>query len=532
MLLALVATGPLRGADRATVLFFNDAHQLSPVIDRFGERGGVARLGALVASVRAEQPSTVLIFGGDLAGGTLFGGQFRGGPQVEAFNRIGLDLASFGQHDFDFGSTRTRELIAASRFPWITTNLRAADGAPFAGLERSRVLRVGGLRIAFLGLTDAMDTTTAEDVVEADLVTAAKDEIERLDALTPPPDAILALAQTDDSTAERLLREVPRIAAVLAEERAEDRTVVQWIGSRPVAAPAGNMGSLVRLDLERMARGRIDLRVQALPVDGAAGSDTALAALETQYESLLDQALSEPVASLGTALSASGARSGESLLGSLVADAFRASCGAEVGLMQSGGLRADLPAGRLRRRELVGVLPFGNRVVCASVTGANLRAALEHGAAGVERQLGTLLQVSGLSYRIARIDESRAAGQRVENIRVDGQPLDAIRSYRVALSSYLAAGRDGFEMLSGALATATTWAAKPPTAALLDGLANASACGDPAVAGDACAPTSAPALDVDALAKYLKATAHDGVVAPPEAGRLDFDPGATIPAQP
>ena len=84
---------------RATVLYFTDAHQLAPVVDRLGERGGAARLAIVVQRVRSEVPGAVLAFGGDLAGGVLFGAVFRGQPMVEALNSIGVDVATFAIRD-------------------------------------------------------------------------------------------------------------------------------------------------------------------------------------------------------------------------------------------------------------------------------------------------------------------------------------------------------------------------------------------------------------------------------------------------
>jgi len=447
--LAIEGTANAQPAGRATILFFNDAHQLAPVRDRFGDRGGVARLATLVREVRREQPATLVLFGGDLAGGTLFGGQFRGAPQVEAFNRLGVDLASFGQHDFDFGSAHARELVAASHFPWITTNLDADTGAAaagpvppaFAGLLRGATKEIGGLRVAFLGLTDDMDSTTRDDQVrQRDLVAAARAEVGFLMSGTVRPDAIVAMAQTGTAVAEQLLREIPQLSAVLAEEQAEDRTVTIWIGGRPIVAPAGNMGSVARLDFAR-GRNGVEIAVRALPVDASIAEDAGLAAFAREYDARLDQALAEAVGENAASLSADGARSRESALGNLVADAFRAACAAQIGLVSGGSLRADLPAGRLRRKELAAVLPFGNHVVCVDLSGHDLRALLEHGAAGIEAGKGTLLQVSGLRYTV---DLARPTGARVTGVAVAGAALASDAMYRVALSSFVAGGGDGF----------------------------------------------------------------------------------------
>ena len=87
-------------------------------------------LGASFIEIRVgpgSGPRRTIVFGGDLGGGTLFGGVFRGRPMVEAFNRIPVDLASFGQHDFDFGAEHARSLVARSRFTWFTSKVNHSD---------------------------------------------------------------------------------------------------------------------------------------------------------------------------------------------------------------------------------------------------------------------------------------------------------------------------------------------------------------------------------------------------------------------
>jgi len=97
-------------------LYFNDAHEISPVQDHLGSRGGVARIKTIVDKVRMQNAQTIVVFQLDLSGGTLFGAVYKGFPLVEAFNLLPLDIANFGQHDFDFGPAETKKLISASSF--------------------------------------------------------------------------------------------------------------------------------------------------------------------------------------------------------------------------------------------------------------------------------------------------------------------------------------------------------------------------------------------------------------------------------
>jgi 5'-nucleotidase len=483
-LLLCIAGAGCASAPRATILYVTDAHEIAPVVDRHGDRGGVARLKAVVDGRRRERPGALLVFGGDLAGGTLFGGVFRGEPMVDALGRAGVGLASFGQHDFDFGAAHAESLVARASFPFIASNLVDREGKPFASLPTRKLLRVGGLTVGFVGLTDDFGTTTQEGkVTQTDLVEAAVREAAAL--RREGAEAVVALTQARFEENRRLLLEVPGLDAVLTEEESETVPVVRWVGGRPIAAPCGNLGSIVELVLEKNG-GRIDARVAAYPVDGSVVPDPALALEEKTWMGRLDEKLAAPIGSLAEPLEEIGSLERETPLGSFVADAFREAAGAHVALVLGSSLRAPLPAGPLTRRHAVAVLPFGNRVVIVELTGASLRAVLERGLASVGKRSGGLLQVSGLTL-VA--DPGAPEGRRLLEARTGDGPLRDDTLYRVAVSSHLASGGDGHaEVAVGRRLSAS---------------------------GDA-------PLDADALASHVSRLSSRGPAPAPQRGRISL----------
>ena len=372
---------------------------------------------------------------------------------VDALGRAGVGLASFGQHDFDFGAAHAAALVARSAFPGSRRTSSASNGKPFAALPTRRIVRVGGLAVGFVGLTDDFGTTTQEGTVaQTDLVEAAARETAAL--RREGADAVVALTQAGFDVNQRILLEVPGVDAVLTEEESETDSVVRWVGSRPVAAPCGNLGSVAELVLEKRG-GRVAALVAAHPVDGSVLPDPGLAREEAAWTARLDEKLSAPVGSLAEPLDNLGSVERETGLGDLVADAFREAAGADLALVPGSSLRAPLPAGPLTRRHAMSVLPFGNRVVTVELTGASLRAALERGLASAGRRTGSLLQVSGL---VLAADLSAPEGRRLLEVRTGGTPLRDDARYRVAVSSHLAAGGDGHVEIA---ADAAPWNAAP-----------------------------------------------------------------------
>lgn len=426
------ANGRGAGLDKcprtASLLYFQDAHEISPVEQEDGERGGVARLKSVLDTQRAEHPDSAVVFGGDLAGGTLFGGLYHGFPMVEAFNQMGVDVASFGQHDFDFGAQNALDLVTASDFPWVNSNLVTADGEPFLPGAPTHVQEVGDLRIGFIGLTGNMDTTTtAKEILEVDPVIAAEAAVDQLEG--QDVDAIVAVTQIDKDVNERLLNEVPEIDASFREENsyvaASDVTVRD--DGRLVLSPEGNMGSVLRLDIT-VEDGETALSHEELQVDDSVVPDAGLSAFEAHYIADMDAKLNEQIGTSTGYLD-------RVTVGNLAADAFRAYGGADLGWMNGGGARADIPGPTVTLRDAYSVLPFGNRVSVIEVTGEQLLAGLEH--AGGDRT-----RPSGFSYTYS---PGSPEGSRISDLHTPEGPIDPAATYTLAITSFVAQSNPAFQ---------------------------------------------------------------------------------------
>ena len=135
---------------------------------------------------------------------------------------------------------------------------------------------------------------------------------------------------------------------------------------------------------------------------------------------------------------------GESTLGNLIADAQRASAGAQFAFMNPGGIRDDLNAGEVLWGELFAIQPFSNDVVAMDVTGAQIKTLLEQ--QWINQNPAKILKVSGLKFTW---DANLPIGSRVVDIRDgSGNPLDPNATYRVAVNSFLAGGGDNFLVLA------------------------------------------------------------------------------------
>ncbi|AZB44649.1 hypothetical protein CEF21_21455 [Bacillus sp. FJAT-42376] len=431
---------------KATVLYFNDAHEMSPVVNKFGDRGGVARLKTAIDRVRSENKHTAVAFGGDLGGGALFGAVYQGFPMVEAFNKIGIDLANFGQHDFDFGSDVTKKLVEQSDFRWISSNLTDSEGKPFADVPTYKIINKQGIKIGVISLTDDMNTTSLDgQVVQQDLIQSAKAAVEKVNE-TKKVDAIIALTQESLQKDEQLLAAVPEINAVFTEEQAEDQSFIhEYENNRYVAAPEGNLGSMIRLDITKDGKDVV-LKPAVIEVDHTVPEDPELKKLADDYQKKLEEKLGEPIAKLETPLNYGDnheTRFQETNIGNFVADSYRSFYKADIGMMNGGGIRTSIPAGEFTLRDAYAILPFQNKVILADVKGETIKAALENGVSRVENLGGGFMQVSGMNYSY---NPAKPAGSRVENILVNNEPIDMQKTYKTAMLNYVFNGGDGYTM--------------------------------------------------------------------------------------
>jgi 2',3'-cyclic-nucleotide 2'-phosphodiesterase (5'-nucleotidase family) len=180
--------------------------------------------------------------------------------------------------------------------------------------------------------------------------------------------------------------------------------------------------------------------------------DPEVAAVVAGYEAQLSQALDRPIGTTAVELDSRTmvVRTREAAIGALIADAMRDSTDAQAAVTNGGGIRGGriyAPGTAITRRDILAELPFDNRVVAIDISGATLRLAIENGLSLLPNPAGRFPQVSGLAIEA---DPHRPPGSRVLSMKVDGEPLEEHRIYRVATNDYMLRGGDGYTMFRDA----------------------------------------------------------------------------------
>lgn len=484
-----------------TILYTNDVHTY---IDNKSPKPTYAAIAALKKSIEDTGRDVLLVDAGDHIQGTAYGSMDDGATIIELMNEAGYDLATPGNHEFDYGMARAKAVIQEADFPYVSCNwvdLRTG----FNVLPSVKFFFVGGRKIAFVGVTtpetftkstpayfmnDAQtkyiyDILGGEDGQKLyDAVQKAIDKAELWGA-----DTIIGLGHlgVDPSsspwTSEEVIAHTHGFTAFIDGHSHTVMANKQVTDASGKAVTLTQTGSYFK-NIGKMTVGA-DGTITTELINTYEGLDAAVAATASNWISAVDDMLGEEIAVGDTkfyindpATGKRRIRSGETNLGDFVADGIYTyfneieELHCDIAIMNGGGIRTDVEAGPWSFKTCKTVSPFGNVACLMSVTGQQIQDALEFGArfAGAEgKENGGFLQVAGARYTIhpmipntvqtndKNVWTGSAATPRVSNVEIYDkttgtyQPLDPNATYALAGMNYTLRNLgDGFAMFDGA----------------------------------------------------------------------------------
>ncbi len=434
-----------------TILQINDVYSTVPI----NGIGGLARVAMLKRQLASAGRTPLLVIAGDFLSPSVASSIFKGEQMVAALNAAGMDLATLGNHEFDFGVDILLQRMKEARWQWVVSNVLGADGQPVGGAAPYVVRTYGPLKVGFFGVVLTSEQISPEKLGGLTLIDpleAAGQMLAKLKA--EKVDIIVALTHLSIGEDRQLIERFPEIDVVIG---GHEHYPIIVTANRTLLSKAGSDARFVaRIDIDKR-RGVVERYFELIPITASLPDDPATAAVVADYEGRLGTELDQTVATATVGLDAEELRlrAGETNLGNLFADALRATTGSEVAIMNSGSIRGDrlYPAGPLTRRTLIAMHPFGNTVTKAAITGRQLLDALTWGVSKLPATAGHFPQVSGL---MMTVDLRGPPADRVKNVIVNGQPLDLGRRYTIALPDYVLDGGDGYAMFPGAATILTS----------------------------------------------------------------------------
>lgn len=432
-----------------------------------------------IAALRKNTPNTLLLDAGDYIQGNPLVNLSQGKNAVELMKMAGYDAAALGNHEFDFGPdvllARMAEASAPPRpFPMLAANIVKADGTPFAA--PAAVFTVNGLKIGLFGVTTEETVTQShpKNVAGLTFTDVADSARKAADALRAQGcDVVVAL--THVGTAGVLGTKSTDIAAqttgidVIIDGHSHAVVEHTRPGGAMVVSSGAHAKQVGSLTITRTGGDGSPLEMRNVFLKKADLADITpdpavserLAAMQAEQKALLAEVVGFAEADLEADRAL--VRAQQTNFGDLCADALIRVTGADVAIINGGGIRQSIRKGPITKGDVVAALPFADAILTKEVTGKQLVEILEHGLRGLPEENGAFPQISGLRV-IA--DAARPAGRRIVDIRLSsGAPIAGDKTYVLAVTDFLAQGGDGYPVLPS-LPALKLW--MPPDSALIN----------------------------------------------------------------
>ena len=452
----IICTSTICAAAELIIFHTNDMHSRVQTVDDGGRSIGLAELAAAVKAVKAKNPATLWFDAGDTFHGMPMITISKGENLIPLLNAAGLDAMTAGNHDFNYGSAQLEYLAKKLKFPLLDANVvRRSNGKQV--FKPYKIFKVNGIKVGVFGLStpETAYKTNPKNVTEIAFLNPVDVSREMIKILRPKCDVLIAVMHmgvdaSSEFTSERIAREAPGIDLIvdghshtaLAEGlRVNDTLIVQ------AGCYEHRLGkATVEVENHKIISKRAELLdaedIKAIAPKPDQKILAGLAVANEQAEKLLDEVVARSRKELSSERLL--VRRNESELGNLAADAFRWAAKSDIAIINGGGLRANLPAGEVTRRNVMAIFPFGNTLRVAEINGATIRQMLEHSVEFYPASFGGFLDVSGMTFSF---DPSKPAKHRVKDIFVDGKPLEDGKIYTIALADFQSYGGDDYTML-------------------------------------------------------------------------------------
>lgn len=446
------------------IVSINDFHgNVTEDARESGKNMGMSKVINAVKSNKAKNPNTIAVSAGDSYQGTAMSNLTYGAPVSEMYKEMGIVASAVGNHEFDWGIQRVEKWAKDGNFDFLAANIiDKTTGKAVTWAKPYKVVEQDGIKIGFIGLTtrETAYTTLPENVKNyefSDLKETAKEWTDFLKSGNAPEgkvDVVIALTHVasfqDRETKEVKgdvvdsgLCSVENLDAVISGHSHQavagyvnDKAVVQGykygraLGKLTISLDKDNKVSKITPAVDMLYKRKSELIADK---DGQA--------IHSKYENELKPVLDEVVGSAKEGLSHERhSKNGTTVLGQWVSDVIRKKADAQIGLMNEGGLRTNIPAGDITVGKLYEVMPFDNTLVKMEIKGEQLKKVIDN---GISNPNIGWVEVAGLKVNY---DMSKPFGSRVIDMYLeDGTKVEMDKYYSVSTNDFMASGGDKYD---------------------------------------------------------------------------------------
>lgn len=445
----------MRGQKQITLIHYNDTHGRVEENPDNGEIG-YAKIKTFY-DYKNVNNNALLLDAGDTLHGTTFANISEGQSVIETMNVMGLTAMTAGNHDFNYGYKRLLELKDFANFPILGSNVIDEEGNQI--LDGAQIVDINGTKVGIFGLSTPETKTKSspintEGLTFTSAIETAQQEVENLknqDAEIIVCLSHLGLDEGSEETSSLLADNVEGIDVIidghshtqLDEGKLEKTTLIAQTG-----AHGYNLGEVtILVDKDGKVSAKF-AKLHPYKKMQYINADEEILNVIDQYNSANEDLLSEEIGSTEVDLDGvrANVRTKETNLGDFIADAIKDEIGADVTIVNGGGIRESIAKGIITKGDVLTVFPFTNFIVKIEVTGQDIVDALEHGLSDTPNEAGKFPQIAGMTVKY---DSTKDAGEKVVEVKINEETIELNKTYQLATNDFMSIGGDGYIMFEG-----------------------------------------------------------------------------------
>ena len=444
---------PVFAKDATTIkiLHTNDIH--GNVKDDGKSKIGFAKFATYVEETRAADDHLLVLDAGDMFQGLPFANLEKGQSMIELANIIGYDAMTVGNHEFDFGADNLFDnIISKLNFPVLAANVYKGDER---ALDAYIVKEIDGVKVGIFGMATeetAFKSHPSNTVGYefTDMIEAAKETVNVLKE-KEQAEVIIMVAHLGlyegDYTSDLVAKAVDGIDLIVDGHSHTELPEGLMVNDTLIVSTGTAFNNVGEVELTVEDGKVVNKEAELLDysrfeeVTPNAEVLEAIEKVEAAQKPILERVVGKAAVDLigERAL----VRTGETNLGQLATDAMIDLTGAQIAITNGGGIRASIKAGDITMNDMITVFPYGNTIMVKEIKGSDVKAALEHGVSEYPNEKGAFPHTAGITFTLNAYEE---VGNRISDLKVNGEPIDLNKTYTVVTNDFMAAGGDGYDM--------------------------------------------------------------------------------------
>ncbi|MGF9977618.1 bifunctional metallophosphatase/5'-nucleotidase [Viridibacillus arvi] len=469
--------------------------------DTHAHLDNIAKRTTAIKNVRAKKPNSLLLDAGDVFSGTLYFNEFQGKADLEFMNLLRYDAMTFGNHEFDLGSSKEghqalADFIKGANFPFISANVDFSADDRFKGLftdlisskpEKGKIYNgiikeINGEKVGIFGLTteETKDISSPGSIVFENYIKEAENAVKAFEG--QGVDKIIALTHIgyddnakidNDLTLASTVKGIDVIVGGHSHTQLDEPVVIDQDNNNKTKDPTVIVQAyqysdfLGTVDVEFDSKGKVITTNGELIKLSSLADDAEAANILKKYSEQIKEVSNKPIGAEAlseltnprTSDTGPSVRNSETALGNIITDGMLVKARAQtqnpniiMALQNGGGIRSGIDAGEITVGEVITVLPFGNTLATMTLTGAELKQAFEISFKESPKESGGFLHVSGAKVEF---DSLKPVGERVVSIKYKDTNETYVdikdqESYTVATNAFTAKGGDKYDVFKKA----------------------------------------------------------------------------------